>query len=401
MFNFRQGSYRHDVLLTMGTLLGDDSGEFRRSVLRSYPGMETAIKRAYEEKQNKAELAVTLAQLFLAEAIDKTDDQSRKFGIAKRIRAWLSSGGVSTFRDELADCHAKDIDGFELRLKWALSSIAAMESEKQIEEGFYNRVVGELLGALDGLSADERQHRRWIDIFEIAKPILRAGEDDNSPLMAVHYEITPKPKLSGLEVDVDIIQSPQGLLLRRIDNRNIITERRKLSQEVLRKIPKTCQKYAFINLTTGYNEIYSCIIVEPGGEVFGDRRAFWWALAKNIATVTEAEANGARMTELAFMRVSTYANSMWRSAIKESPIEDMRDQILPMRNIHLQAITSMIDNAEDKCGKLGLKIALAMVLAVQAEDEKLERYAYNSFKRFLWAKGEEPEEFWCHEEEDT
>jgi hypothetical protein len=45
---------------------------------------------------------------------------------------------------------------------------------------------------------------------------------------------------------------------------------------------------------------------------------------------------------------------------------------------------------------LGLEIALAMILATQSEDEKLEKFAFQQFKRFLWQDGEGPQEFRMH-----
>lgn len=47
-----------------------------------------------------------------------------------------------------------------------------------------------------------------------------------------------------------------------------------------------------------------------------------------------------------------------------------------------------------EAAKLGLDIALAMVLATQSEDPRLEAFAYQRFKRFLWQPGEEPKEFY-------
>jgi hypothetical protein len=56
----------------------------------------------------------------------------------------------------------------------------------------------------------------------------------------------------------------------------------------------------------------------------------------------------------------------------------------------------MKDNAAGEAAKLGFKIALAMVLATQSEDPKLEAFAFQRFKRFLWQPGEEPREFRQH-----
>ena len=71
----------------------------------------------------------------------------------------------------------------------------------------------------------------------------------------------------------------------------------------------------------------------------------------------------------------------------------MRDMIVPLRNVHLTVISQMKEKETSEAAKLGLDIALAMVLATQSEDPKLEAFACRRFKRFLWQPGEEPVEF--------
>ena len=61
---------------------------------------------------------------------------------------------------------------------------------------------------------------------------------------------------------------------------------------------------------------------------------------------------------------------------------------IPMRNLHLTVISELKAKAEDAADRLGLDIALAMILATQSEDGKLEAFAYQTFKRYLWMPGE-------------
>lgn len=58
----------------------------------------------------------------------------------------------------------------------------------------------------------------------------------------------------------------------------------------------------------------------------------------------------------------------------------------------------MKEKESTESGRLGLDIALAMILATQSEDPRLEAFAYQIFKRFLWHPGEEPREFYHHDE---
>ncbi|WKW51226.1 hypothetical protein [Rhodomicrobium lacus] len=398
MFGWQRKSlYRHDVLYLLGTLLTDDSGTFRRTLLRSYPGIEVAIKSGYEENQNKDELAATLAQIVLADAIAQSDDEDRKKSIAVRLSAWVARSGQSHFRQELAGYRSDEIDGLELRLRAALTSISEMQEEKRLPEDAFERFFDDILGALHGLSADQRLRRRLTNVFENSKPILSAGDEDMTPFMAIYYEIDGLIEHSGTQLEVDICCTPQGKMLRRRDNGEFITERRKINQGTLNALPPDAEKYRFVNFKSRFGEIYSCVIVEPESQVFGHMRAFWWALAQVTVQTTELEVHSRRMTQMAFAQVCGYARGMWEAAVRESSIDLMRDQILPMRNMHFEVIQGQIQNATNECAKLGLKVALAMVLAVQSEDEKLERFAYRNFKKFLWTEGEEPEEFWVHE----
>ena len=67
---------------------------------------------------------------------------------------------------------------------------------------------------------------------------------------------------------------------------------------------------------------------------------------------------------------------------------------MPMRNIHFEVMNKSIDQAKSQAEKLGIEITLAMVMAIQSEDELLEGHAYRRLRRFLWLPGEEPREFW-------
>ena len=71
----------------------------------------------------------------------------------------------------------------------------------------------------------------------------------------------------------------------------------------------------------------------------------------------------------------------------------MRDLIMPLRNVHYEVINKLRNETTNEAERLGLDVALAMVLATQSEDAKLEAHAYQCFKRFLWQPGEEPAEF--------
>ena len=221
-------------------------------------------------------------------------------------------------------------------------------------------------GALDGIPRDERQRRRLIHkLHEYVSPKLSMGDADTSPMMPASYSSSEEPQLSGTDVEVDILPTHTGIALRRKDNGQQLTERRTLSQDELSKLPRNAEKYKFANLRARSGEIYSCIIVQPGNEVFGSMRAFWWSLAAAIVSTTVARANGTQMTKQAHAIVCGNARGMWLSAIERTPIADMRDLIMPLRNVHFEVINKLADRADSEAKKLGLEIALAMVMAVR------------------------------------
>jgi len=114
--------------------------------------------------------------------------------------------------------------------------------------------------------------------------------------------------------------------------------------------------------------------------------------------MTDANASGRRVSVHALARVHAEARAMWDAVIERSrSIEELREEPMYARNSHLDVLSKPIVESESKAGKLGLEICKAMVLATQSEDDKLEAFAYQRFKRFLWRPGEEPREFYAHE----
>lgn len=398
MFNWmRRNTYRREVLDTVCLLLVDDSSAMRRSLLQEFPGIEKAIKSGQENKRNKDELAINIAQVVLAATIDRMTDYDRLRKIADSLSVWAADDGIQTFKQDVAEGRIGELDGFELRLRAALSFISEMQEAGRVENDMCERFLAELVGALDGLDADERERRRYLNIIENIKETLSAGENDDSKLMPVNYQRAAQEEFCGNEYRVSIVSTPSGLVMQQKDNGKAVTKRRSISQDILKQVPRDAENLIFANLPARSGQIYSCIIAEPKSDVFGDERAAWWSLAKSIVVVTEAKANGVRMTEMAHVHVHAVARAVWESAVAETPIEDMRDQLMRMRHIHFQVINQGMASAETEAQRLGREIALAMVMAVQSEDELLERFAYHSFKKFIWLQGEEPKEFWHHD----
>ena len=123
-------------------------------------------------------------------------------------------------------------------------------------------------------------------------------------------------------------------------------------------------------------------------------KGFSWdnALALIESTISRVSVRG-------LARVHAEARSMWDVVVERArSIEELREEPIYARNIHLDVLSKIIDETESEAERLGLEICKAMVLATQSEDDKLEAYAYQRFKRFLWRTGEEPREFYAHDD---
>jgi hypothetical protein len=399
MFGWWRGNaYRRVVLDTVSLLMVDKDGTLCQALIKEYPGIENAIRKGEKIKQNRYELGIIITQSVLASTIAQMKDFERRRHIADSLCSWVDGGGVETFNKDLAEGNFNGVDGFDLRLRAALSFISNMQTDKRVEDDMCHRFLKEIVGALDGLDANERERQRYLDVFENIKETLRVGENDNSGVISTDYHRPVREEFCGVEHDVRIVSTPSGLVIQRKDDESPVTERRTVTQDQLREVPRDAENLKFVNLRARSGEIYSCIIVEPEGLVIGNQRAAWWSLAKAIVQVTEAKANGFRMTAMAHAHVHAVARAVWDAAVKETPIKDMRDQIMPMRQIHFGVINKGMESAENDAQRLGREIALALVMAVQSEDERLEHFAYSSLKKFILIPGEEPEEFWQHED---
>jgi hypothetical protein len=112
-------------------------------------------------------------------------------------------------------------------------------------------------------------------------------ENDEGPLFSFKVESNGAAVFSGSEEKVSLIVAANGITMIKESDNNPVTERRTLSQEDLRKVPADAYDCVFVNMIANSGEIYSCLIVQPDTQIFGNMRAFWWSLAKqHIETVS-------------------------------------------------------------------------------------------------------------------
>jgi hypothetical protein len=388
--------YRSEVLAHLQAVLFDPSTAFLRTLKSTYPGFDKAIDDGFVEKRSKEALAVNLAGAVLSNAIEQISDAGRRNRMVQEIRAWASEpDSIARFRADARRAGIPpDVDAFQWKLQWAVIYVSGLHDQNLIDRQTESWFNGEVFGALAGKSAQQRESERLSTVIRESLNLLVLREGDDGPLLPPDLGSSELPVLCGIEIKVRLVPTATGIILVNEDDGQQVTEQRALTQDDLSKIPLDADGYTFVNFQPPSDDLSSCIITKPDTVVYGSMRAFWWSLAKSNVITTDAKASGTRMTRTAFARVFGEARAMWDIAIKEAgSIDRMRDMIVPLRNVHLTVISQMKEKETSEAAKLGLDIALAMVLATQSEDPKLEAFACRRFKRFLWQPGEEPMEF--------
>lgn len=395
---FERRKFRRDVMGRLDAMLLFYPGGVRQ-MHKNYPGLASAIDGHINSGGiSAARSALLLAGSLLANEFEHLPAQDRG-----AVHHQLTTMNFEAFKQALRGGLTPP-DGLLLgtslaALAFFLAQTSVQNSE--VSESDFNNFASELFGALEGKSFAERSDARIRDTLDetLGPPPLLASEDDTSALMPSQRSLYEEPRLSGNEFKVRLVFTATGLALVRHDDGAVVTERRSLTQADLEKVPREdWEDCRYVNLHTRSGEIVSCLIVGEANEIVGSRRAFWWALARVTARMVDVRASGARMSVHALAEVHSVARAMWDVVIERSgSIEGLREEPVYARNIHFDVMSKSIDQAETPARKLGLEICKAMVLAVQSEDDALEAFAYQRFKRFLWRPGEEPGEFYQHD----
>lgn len=371
-----------------------------RNVAKNYPGLTNAINGNFDAGDIKpGQSAVICAGSILANEFFALDPDDRG-----DMRRQLGAVDFAHFKEVLRG-NGELPRGMAGGTAMAALAFVVAESEfgkGEITEQQFKNFMSEVWGALEGKDSDQRSSERVRDIIDetIGPPPLTDGEDDDSAVYPSQRILTDLPDFNGNECKVRLVPTATGFALVRIEDDVEIRERRSLTQEDLEKVKREDRENCrYVNLRTRGGQIVSCLIVGPDSEIIGSPRAFWWALAKVSVKMTDVKASGVRMSVRGLARIHAEARSMWDVVVERArSIEELREEPMYARNINLDVLSKMIDEAEGDAGKLGLEICKAMVLATQSEDDKLEAYAYQRFKRFLWRTGEEPREFYAHDD---
>lgn len=367
-----------------------------KNLARNYPNIANAINGHFDDGGiTHARSALLCAGSILTNEFEALDPSDRD-----AIRQQLGKIDFTKFKETLRGNVKIPRDMMAGTSLAALALVMAEIDLKngEITEDNFEDFASEIKGALQGKDFAERSYERTRDTLDevLGPPPLRDGEDDVSDVLPSQRYHGDLPAFNGTECKVRITFTPTGFALTRKDDGVEIVERRSLTQKDIEKVrQENWDNCRFVNLHTRSGEIVSCLIVGEETEVIGSMRAFWWALAKVTVRMTDVHASDLRMSVHALARIHTEARAMWDAIIERSvSIEELREEPMYARSIHFDVISNMISTTESEAGKLGLEICKAMVLAMQSEDDALEAFAFQRFKRFLWRTGEEPQEFW-------
>lgn len=367
-----------------------------KEIQKMLPNIGQAIDDAYNEKRHQDSLVMQLVSTILTVGIESIGNFDRLQKVKKSLIDWVQEGAFA--RTEVAIRSKqipKETDVLLWRLQWAIINALKFLNNGNIDKDCYSHFYHEILGALDGKSAEERRNERLANTIHktLKLPEIREGEDDIGSLLPCFKKIETSPLL-GTSYNVKLVPTATGIALINRDDGKQITVRRSISQEDLAKVPSDATDCTFVNLTLPSGEIHSCIIAGQNTEVYGSMRAFWWFLAKGHVRTISSLISGTRMTPKALAHLHAAARGMWDSAIGQAgSINNMRNLIVPLRNGHLTVVSQLKNQQTSEAERLGLDVALGMILATQSEDPKLEAYAFKYFKQFLWQPGEEPTEF--------
>jgi hypothetical protein len=396
---FARRKYRNEVMARVNAMLLFYPGGIR-NVAKNYPGLPDAINGNFDAGDIRpGQSAVICAGSILANEFLALDPDDRE-----DMRRQLRSVDFAEFKEVLRG-KVELPEGMAGGTAMAALALVMAETEfnkGEITEQQFKAFMSEVWGALEGKDAEQRSSERVRDILDetLGPPPLTDGEDDNSAVYPSQRILTDLPDFNGTECKVRIVPTAIGFALIRMEDDVEIRERRSLTQEDLEKVNREDRgNCRFVNLRTRGGEIVSCLTAGADSEIIGSPRAFWWALAKVSVKMTDVKASGMRMSVRGLARVHAEARGMWDVVVERArSIEELREEPMYARNIHLDVLSKMIGEAESDGGKLGLEICKAMVLATQSEDDRLEAYAYRRFKRFLWRPGEEPREFYAHDD---
>ncbi len=250
---------------------------------------------------------------------------------------------------------------------------------------------------------EKRTFEKQVDtiwkVFGVSQDLREQSDNGKLRSFNVDGDIT---ELNGFEEEVSIVRTKDGVIILKKSNGEQISNSL-LKDDVIKQIPPDVTECVFAYFIVrskheGYDDkICSCLIDSNGSDVsvYGDRRAFWWSLAKGSLKEIFLKINNTRMTDKAFAQVRASANGVWQSAIDhDGSIEHMRDTIVLCRNTHLDVFSKLKTQYENNPSvKFGIDIAKTMVLATQSEDLKLEGIAFERLKSFIWESGKEPKEF--------
>ena len=155
--------YETDVLKLIADYLSQPQDKFSKALYAAYPGARTAIETGFREGRDKINLGLNIANTVVVDIIGKQADTEWRERTLLQLQDRILHPDYSWQRTvgQLRDGrYPKNIDNFVYVLEWFLAMTSRACEKGNIDNDEQFILTHEIVGALQGTDAGERQARR-------------------------------------------------------------------------------------------------------------------------------------------------------------------------------------------------------------------------------------------------
>ena len=159
----RKEKYEADVLDLVKMYMSQTHDGFRRTFYTAYPGARNAIEMGFQEGRNAVDLALNMANASIVRIIEKQPDTEWRERSLRQLEERITHPDYEWRRtvQQIRDGrYPKNVDGFVYALEWFLAMTSKAREEGHIDDDKQFILTHEIVGALKGTDASERQTRR-------------------------------------------------------------------------------------------------------------------------------------------------------------------------------------------------------------------------------------------------
>lgn len=167
---FKKRAYRAEVLGGVMALLHDLQGKDTKAVLRAYPGIEDAITSNFEDGDITPDrAALDITTIIITNVIETQLPEETRKNIIGQL-------------DAMDLLNEEEKEPFIQRLEWINGIAESWIKSRTVDKEDVDRVFHEIVGALHGIEAHERQKDRIISLLDRTL-LSRSGpkDEENDP----------------------------------------------------------------------------------------------------------------------------------------------------------------------------------------------------------------------------